>query len=122
MKERPLLAHYTSLNVLEKIIVSNELWFSNPLFMNDLQEMQFGMLEGRKVFDELVVAPGFLETCGSRDRAEMIYKAFHHSFNDFDINHALDVYVFCFSEHLPTNTDGLLSMWRGYGGNGVGAA
>ena len=36
MKERPLLAHYTSLEVLEKIITSNELWFSNPLFMNDL--------------------------------------------------------------------------------------
>jgi hypothetical protein len=42
----PLLAHYTSLEVLEKIMTTNEIWFSNPLFMNDLQEVRFGMLEG----------------------------------------------------------------------------
>ena len=59
--ERPLLAHYTSLNVLEKIIQNGELWFSNPLFMNDMQEVRFGMLEGRKAFDELVAEFDFCE-------------------------------------------------------------
>lgn len=40
--ERPLrLAHYTSLEVLEKIIQTEEIWFSNPLFMNDYEEVQF---------------------------------------------------------------------------------
>jgi Protein of unknown function (DUF2971) len=34
----------------------------------------------------------------------------------------LDIYVFCLSEHVKEDTDGLLSMWRGYGGNGSGAA
>ncbi len=34
--QKPLLAHYTTLDTLEKILVANELWFSNPLFMNDL--------------------------------------------------------------------------------------
>jgi hypothetical protein len=42
-----LLAHYTSIDVIEKILRSEEIWFSNPLFMNDLDEMRFGMLEGR---------------------------------------------------------------------------
>jgi hypothetical protein len=31
-KRPPLLAHYTSLEVLEKIMKNNEIWFSNPLF------------------------------------------------------------------------------------------
>jgi len=31
-------------------------------------------------------------------------------------------YVFCLSEHAKDDADGLLSMWRGYGGNGNGAA
>jgi DUF2971 family protein len=122
MQERPLLAHYTSLEVLEKIMTSNELWFSNPLFMNDLQEMRFGMLEGRKAFDDLFLSPQIADACGSNERATIIQQAFHHYFNDFDLNQIFDVYVFCFSEHDPKNTDGLLSMWRGYGGNGMGAA
>jgi hypothetical protein len=28
--KKPLLAHYTTIQVLEKILTSNELWFSNP--------------------------------------------------------------------------------------------
>ena len=34
-KKRPLLAHYTSVAVLEAILRNNEVWFSNPMFMND---------------------------------------------------------------------------------------
>jgi Protein of unknown function (DUF2971) len=120
--ERPLLAHYTSLAVLEKIIQTNELWFSNPLFMNDLQEVRFGMLEGRKAFDDLFLSPQVIEACGSNERASLIHQWFHHYFNDFDMNQLFDVYVFCLSQHDPKNEDGLLSMWRGYGGNGTGAA
>ncbi len=44
--KKPLLAHYTTIQVLEKILTTNELWFSNPLFMNDLEELRFGVLEG----------------------------------------------------------------------------
>jgi hypothetical protein len=29
---KPLLAHYTSLEALERILQSNEVWFSNPLY------------------------------------------------------------------------------------------
>ncbi len=35
--EKPLLlAHYTSVQVVEQIVKHEELWFSNPLYMNDL--------------------------------------------------------------------------------------
>jgi hypothetical protein len=33
--KRPLVAHYTSISVLEAILRNNEIWFSNPLLMND---------------------------------------------------------------------------------------
>jgi hypothetical protein len=38
-QKRLLVAHYTTLEVLEKILGTNEIWFSNPLFMNDLEEV-----------------------------------------------------------------------------------
>ena len=41
-QRKPHLAHYTSLAALENILKSEELWFSNPLFMNDLEEVRFG--------------------------------------------------------------------------------
>src|SRR5438045_2630094 len=44
--KKPLLAHYTSLDALEKILTSEEVWFSNPLFMNDIEEVRFGILHG----------------------------------------------------------------------------
>jgi hypothetical protein len=49
-KSPPLLAHYTSIKVMERILQSNEIWFSNPLFMNDLQEVRFGLNEGTRLF------------------------------------------------------------------------
>jgi hypothetical protein len=53
----------------------------------------------------------------------LINNAFSNYFHNFDVNHAFDVYVFCVSEHDPKkHPDGLLSMWRGYGANGHGAA
>jgi hypothetical protein len=121
-ESRPLLAHYTSLEVLEKIMANDEVWFSNPLFMNDMQEMQFGMDEGLAEFGRLM-ANGELEaTCGSAERTEILRQHFSNYWHVFNLNHALDVYVFCLSEHDPKDNDGRLSMWRGYGGNGNGAA
>ena len=37
-QEPLLLAHYTSVQVVEQILKHEELWFSNPLYMNDLEE------------------------------------------------------------------------------------
>ena len=48
--QRPLLAHYTSVSTLEKMLLANELWLSNPLYMNDWEELRFGMNAGADEF------------------------------------------------------------------------
>jgi hypothetical protein len=113
------LAHYTSLGTLEKILQTEELWFSNPLVMNDMEEVRFGVLRGNELFhgsNAIAVA------CGSTERYSKLREQYVAYFRQFEDNHALDTYVFCLSEHRPEDMDGLLSMWRGYGGNGTGAA
>ena len=123
-KDRPpYVAHYTSLEVLEKIMRDNELWFSHPFYMNDLQEMRFGIVEGFKIFDAYSRDPEFITACGTPERAAMITKIFGACFAAFNLKHALEIYVACFSSHDdPDDADGLLSMWRAYGANGDGAA
>ena len=46
----PLLVHYTSLENVEKILRNEEVWLSNPLYMNDLEEVRFGVNEGVDIF------------------------------------------------------------------------
>lgn len=123
-KERPLhLAHYTSLEVLEKIIQNNEIWFSNPLFMNDYQEMRFGIFEGARLLSLLGQEPDTLTLVGGAKNLASISNGFQTALQNFDVNHSIDVYVFCLSEYdASTQPDGRLSMWRGYGANGQGAA
>jgi hypothetical protein len=38
------------------------------------------------------------------------------------MHQAFDTYISCLTEHDPKNNDGVLSMWRGYGQHGNGAA
>jgi hypothetical protein len=115
----PLLAHYTSVETLEKILRCEEIWLSNPLYMNDLEEMRFGVTQGAQLFltSEIVS-----QVAGTDERANILHNAFRHCHNDLTQKGALDVYVFCLSEHDRGDTDGRLSMWRGYGGHGNGAA
>ena len=47
---KPLLAHYTSIQNVEAIITSNEFLLSNPLLMNDYEEVRFGLIEGDRIF------------------------------------------------------------------------
>jgi len=117
--KKPLLAHYTTVQTLEKILTSNELWFSNPLFMNDLEEVRFGILQGNALAME---SQEILKACNSAERGQYFRHYFNHYFSRFDMEHLIDTYVFCMSEHEPSDNDGLLSMWRGYGANGNGAA
>lgn len=116
---RPLLAHYTSINALEGIVGSEEIWFSHPLAMNDSEELRFGMQLGDSAFRgsrSLAVA------CKTPRRHGLLLNAFEGAFNHFWNAHAFDTYVFCTSEHDKDDNDGRLSMWRGYGGNGTGSA
>lgn len=118
---RPLLAHYTSIDVLEKIIKNEEVWFSNPLFMNDTQELTYGMAEGLGEIKALKENGALLNACGNQQRFDLLINAFEYYVNQFN-ECALDVFVFCLSQHDDSHEHGRLSMWRGYGENGNGAA
>ncbi|TWB43421.1 DUF2971 domain-containing protein [Nitrospirillum pindoramense] len=121
MKERPLLAHYTSLSTMESILRGGEIWFSNPLFMNDFQEVRFGFIEGRNIVEsEMLALDKNLDHIGQR--VAIFLSAFTHYFKDYEEKHLFNLFIFCLSEFDPEFPDGSLSMWRGYGGNGTGAA
>ncbi len=116
---RPLLAHYTSVASLEQMLLANEVWFSNPLFMNDWEELRFGMSAGASEFR---THPALISACKTSESHAKLVAHFDQLFNVFDSEHAMDTYVLCLSEHPPDNNDGMLSMWRGYGANGGGVA
>lgn len=118
-EKRPLLTHYTSIQALEAILRSNEIWFSNPLFMNDMEEVRFGINAGANLF---LTSTEVESACSNKERFDLLKSTFNHYYNKFANEHVIDTYVFCLSEHVKDDTDGLLSMWRGYGGNGSGAA
>jgi hypothetical protein len=119
LQKVPFLAHYTSITALEGILRSNEIWFSNPLFMNDLEEVRFGIIRGTQV---LRANEQLLTSLGTDERRARFISALDHSLGYFEENHAFDTYVFCLSKHDINDRDGRLSMWRGYGGQGRGAA
>lgn len=117
--QRPLLAHYTSIHTLERVLKTEEVWFSNPLFMNDIEEMRFGFNTAR---DEFLLSEAVRKGCETDERTDRVQQTYLHYFSKFEDVHALDVYVFCLSEHEKDDTDGRLSMWRAYAKNGNGAA
>lgn len=116
-KKRPLLAHYTSVPILEKILATDEVWLSNPLLMNDSEEIKFVILQGVPLVLEEIE-----KTFIDKDFAKTFKNYFEFYHNQFADNHVLDTYIFCTSEHTKDDEDGKLSMWRGYGANGNGAA
>ena len=58
----------------------------------------------------------------SEEQVTILRDLFAGHLQRFYIQDAFDTYVFCLSEHDRANTDGLLSMCRGYGHHGNGAA
>jgi hypothetical protein len=117
--ELPLLAHYTSIVTLERIAQTGEIWFSNPLYMNDVDELRYGMNLGLHAVRSHV---GLREACPPAHYNALL-DAFDALYTAFDGDSAFDVYVFSCSEHdEQIGDDGLLSMWRGYGGDGNGVA
>jgi len=97
----------------------NEIWMSNPLFMNDLEELRFGLLQGQECF---INSKELKEACKTVESYQNLIDTFKQQLEDFDKNHALDTYVICLTEHKTSNNHGSLSMWRGYGAIGGGAA
>lgn len=117
--KRPLLSHYTTIQVFEQILKNNEIWFSNPLFMNDFEEVRFGIAQGHAL---VINNPKIEKACGNPKRATLFQAQFQLCFDRFAEQHVLNTYVFCLCDHKPDDNDGLLSMWRGYGANGNGVA
>lgn len=113
-----LLAHYTSVAALEQIVTGREFHFSHPMFMNDSEELQFGMRAGRDLVQDSEI---LIQELGV-DAAEEFRSFFQESYDDFDSEHAPNVFIACFSLHSPQDVDGSLPMWRGYGTNGDGVA
>lgn len=117
--ELPLLAHYTSIGTLERIAQTGEIWFSNPLYMNDVDELRYGMNLGMHAVRSHA---GLRQACPPAHYNALL-DAFDALYTTFDGDSAFDVYVFSCSEHdEEIGDDGLLSMWRGYGGDGNGVA
>lgn len=116
---RPLLAHYTSLESAERIIESNELWFSNPLLMNDHEELLFGINAGFQRFKD---SSKIINACESTEHYESLIQSLQEMYDDYQRNYVFDTYVLCFSEHKRDDFNGVLSMWRGYGAIGSGVA
>ena len=113
----PLLAHYTSVEVAEQIIKNEEIWLSHPFYMNDLEELRFGMLLGIQRFPEYAES---LDT--TPQRKKMLLDAFSHFVGYMNEQTLVDTYVLCLSEHNRGDTDGILSMWRNYANQGHGVA
>jgi hypothetical protein len=84
-----------------------------------MEEVRFGILRGNEIFH---ASDAVASACKTPERHAILRDAYVGYFRQFEDNHALDTYVFCLSEHGKNDNDGLLSMWRGYGGNGTGAA
>jgi hypothetical protein len=116
---RPLVAHYTSVETLENILTGNELWFSNPLFMNDHEELRFGMRLGS---DRFLTSDVLKTACVSAETFDILTTKFIERYQDFESKHAIDTFVLSFSEHDRQDYNGRLSMWRGYGASGKGVA
>ena len=93
-EKRPLLAHYTSIPVLEAILRNNEIWFSNPLFMNDMEEVRFGINTGANLF---VTSAEIESACGNKQGFDPLKSSFNEYYNKFANEHVFDTYVFlCF--------------------------
>ena len=118
LDEKPLLAHYTSLSTLESILKNRQIWLSNPLFMNDFEELSFGMMEGRNLF---LQSTEVVKATRTKDRYSIVQGAFENFYNKFQNEHAIDTYILSFCQHDAVDDDGKLSMWRGYGASGDGA-
>jgi len=116
---RPKLAHYTTLQTLESILTGGQLWLSNPLYMNDHQEMRAGLNLGARLFYE---SAELKSSCKSVENHLYLTSAFSELFEKFSNTYALDTYIACFSLHDATVPDGRLSMWRAYSAEGSGAA
>jgi hypothetical protein len=107
-KKLPLLAHYCSLKVLSDILRNEEIWFSNPLFFNDHEELRFGINEGYDLlnFDDELEAKLLSALDGNTESLRRLRKSFDYYLKEFENKHALETFVLCFCKHELGDDDG----------------
>lgn len=116
------LAHYTTIDVLEKLFQSKELWFSRVSEMNDIEEV----LKGKQLIydyatDETHIGRSLWairlwnEELSDRLNAEFLRK----SHEDIE-----DTFISCWSgdDDDFVGAHDNLTMWRAYGDDGKGVA
>lgn len=113
----PLLAHYTTPYAFEQIVKNEELWLSHPFYMNDHEELRWGIEQGVRRFRE---SSALREACKDAETFARLTSKFDQLTERFVLSHSADIYVLCLSAHDREDNDGRLSMWRGYGANGNG--
>jgi hypothetical protein len=105
-----VLYHYTSVEGLEGIVRSNQLWATAASHLNDSSEIEYGSELVRRVLREW-----FRNRRADNSLAERIWSSvlniFQNPVSRFARNST--VYVSCFCEK-----DNLLSQWRAYGQRG----
>lgn len=117
---KPLLAHYTTMPVVDSILRNPCLWMSNPLNMNDYQEVGYGI---HLTLSEVQASQEIRTSFRNEDAYGEFLSQLSHMYEEYGTNEVKDTFVSCFSEHNEGDIpDGKLSMWRGYGDFGDGAA
>ena len=109
------LAHYTTTENALKILEGRTVWLRNVRCMNDYSEVQWGNRLVASFFFERKDADPFWKTLegivpGIRQRTTELYR-------DWVWDFVSNTYVFCVSEHKPSDDMGRLSMWRAYASN-----
>lgn len=113
-------AYYTTSDTAEKILSSGSIWLRSHLVMNDHSEVLLGTSLMWEAYNSMFkTLCEVLEQCYQRnDISDMLKLRM-----DCMPYELADTYICCFSEHAEADFEnGRLSMWRGYGCNGVGVA
>lgn len=126
------LFHYTTLGGLHGILTSQQLWATHASYLNDIEEIngffdrKFSRLLDRCVRDAIkqrAGSPGelrLIEQCGGEEAviAELM-RDLPRVFKDFTLGFNQPyIASFCTAVNDRIRQDGLLSQWRGYGGDG----
>lgn len=105
------LYHYTTAEGLIGILQSNKIWATSAMFMNDINEINYGTKLVKNMLYELK------NTTSSSTQEYLI----SHLYEKYDpeqiVEKNLDTYVACFSEKKDK-----LSQWKGFSNQGVGYA
>jgi hypothetical protein len=103
----PRLAHYTHLDAFRQIVEKSTLFASNIRFLNDRQEMEYGLGEATK----------FLDTTIEEDDGSKRKKAVLRAVKNKLAKSIPQAYACCFCEDSDS-----LGQWRGYTNNTQGVA